>query len=69
MDFVITVARLERVNSLIKFVFVFQVAECKGRIFYLTSKDLHPGTEFLTFYGEEYLEALNINITEYYDMP
>ena len=33
--------------------------ECKGRFYYLTSKDIAPGQELLVYYGDDYAEDTN----------
>ena len=38
------------------------VAECKGRFFYVTHKDIAPGQELLVYYGDSYAEELDIDI-------
>ena len=37
------------------------VAECKGRFYYVTKKDVAPGQELLVYYGHAYAEKMNID--------
>ena len=39
--------------------------ECKGRIYYMAVKDLHPGTELLIYYGDAYADQLGIDTKTY----
>ena len=38
------------------------VAECKGRFYYITCKDITPGQELLVYYGDSYAKELNIDV-------
>ena len=37
-----------------------------GRIFHVTTKDMHPGEELFLFYGDEYVSDLGISSEDYY---
>ena len=41
---------------------------CYGKVYYITSRDISPGTELLTYYGDGYAEYLGINVTAYNDL-
>ena len=43
------------------------VRSCYGRILYMTSQDLVPGTELLVYYGDAYMENLGINMNGYFN--
>ena len=36
--------------------------ECKGRFYYLTSKDIAPGQELLVYYGDDFAEVTNRSV-------
>ena len=42
------------------------VNQCRGKLYYMTSKDLYPGQEMLAFYGNAYAKTLNIDMDNYY---
>ena len=44
-------------------------AECYGRIYYITNKDILPGDELLTYYGHLYAVYLGIDLNLYYEVP
>ena len=44
------------------------MVECRGKIFYVTIKDVHPGEELLHYYGDEDAQNLDIKTEFYYDM-
>ena len=35
--------------------------ECKGRIFLVTNRDIHPGEELMYYYGDSYAGNLGID--------
>ncbi len=41
------------------------VAECKGKIYYLTYKDVYPGQELLVYYGDNYATLLGIDVDQF----
>jgi len=45
------------------------VMECRGHIYYMTWKDIFPGTELLVFYGHEYVKAMGMDMDRYYIDP
>ena len=38
---------------------------CRGKPYYVTSRDIHPGEELLVYYGEIYGNRLDINTRQY----
>lgn len=42
-----------------------KVYECYGKIYYMTTKDVYPGTELLVHYGEAYAKELGIEYDGY----
>ena len=46
-----------------------KAVRCRGKEYYLTNKDIHPGQELLTYYGDFYAKvALNIDVKNYNNM-
>jgi hypothetical protein len=45
------------------------LVRCRGKEFYLTVKDVHPGQELLIYYGDNYARnELDIDVSNYYNM-
>ena len=44
-----------------------QVLECRGRMYYMTTRDVRPGEELLVYYGDGYAETLDIDTERYED--
>jgi hypothetical protein len=42
--------------------------ECRGKPFYVLSRDVTPGVELLVYYGEAYARQLRIDVENYYNM-
>ncbi len=42
------------------------VAICKGRVYYFTIKDIAPGKELLTYYGDMYAQDLGLDHTAFW---
>ncbi len=42
------------------------VAICKGRVYYFTIKDITPGKELLTYYGDMYAQDLGLDHTAFW---
>jgi len=40
---------------------------CRGKAFYITSKDIYPGQELLIYYGHNYAKTLHIDTNRYKD--
>lgn len=40
---------------------------CRGKVYYVTSKDIYPGDELLVYYGDAYAKDLEIDVDHYYD--
>ena len=43
-----------------------EIYECRGKIFYMTTKDVFPGEELLVYYGDKYAEYLGFDLDAYY---
>ena len=41
------------------------VLECKGRIFLATMRDIHPGEELMSYYGDSYAQSLGIDTSSF----
>ena len=42
--------------------------ECKGKVFYVTYKDIYPGQELFVYYGDIYAhDQLDIDVDNYYN--
>ncbi len=41
------------------------VCFCKGRVYYIASKDIAPSQELLTYYGWGYAASLNVDPTAF----
>ena len=39
--------------------------ECKGRIYYVTHKDIYPRQEILVYYGDSYAEQMGVDIASF----
>ena len=43
------------------------IAFCRGRVYYIVSKDISPGQELFAYYGQKDAERLGIDHTQFYD--
>ena len=41
---------------------------CHDKVYYMTSRDIHPGEELLVYYGDTYAQYLEIDVDNYYNM-
>ena len=41
---------------------------CRGKAFFLTSRDIAPGEELLIYYGHSYAQSMGINTKHYREM-
>ena len=45
-----------------------QFQACRGKAFYITTKDIYPGQELLLYYGRNAAQNFDINTDHYRDM-
>ena len=43
-----------------------EIYECRGKVFYMTTRDVFPGEELLVYYGDKYAEYLGLDLEDYY---
>lgn len=43
--------------------------ECYTKVFYMTIKDIAPGSELFVYYGPNYALNLGFDLNDYYDLP
>ena len=44
-----------------------EVLLCRGKVFYMTTKDVRPGQELFVYYGDGYAQTLGIDVDRYQD--
>ena len=41
------------------------ICTCAGRIYFMTTRDIHPGQELMYFYGEEFVQSMGATYWSY----